>query len=195
MRKIFPLVLIAVFLSCSTAFCAEKKASQELGLALKADYINFTDSFVKTNDLGKSIYMAVEGYGHIAPEILLGLEVGIANPSSTVNNRKTELTYIPIELNVKYVGEFRPNWNFCIGGGLSYNYAEETVVSGGSAFKNDDWLAGGQAFAELLYSSGSYFVGVEYKRQFTDNFEGGTAAVPAHRYSNWRLGGLAGVFF
>jgi hypothetical protein len=195
MKKFFLLTLIAVFFSCSTAFCAEKEAMPGLGLALKAAYMNFTDSFVKSNDIDKSIYMAVEGYAHLAPEIFLGLEVGIANPSSTVNDHKTELMYIPIELNAKYVGEFLPSWNFGIGGGLSYNYAEETVVSGGSAFNNDDWLLGGQVFAELLYASGNYFVGFSYKRQFTDNIEGSAGAVPAHRFSNWRLGGLAGVLF
>ncbi len=195
MKNSFLFALVVVFLSCSTGACAEKKATPEKGLALKAAYLNFTDSFVGGNDIDKSIYMAVEGYAHVAPEIFLGLEVGIANPSSTVSNHKTELTYIPVELNAKYVGEFLPSWNLGIGGGLSYNYAEETVVSGGSAFTNDDWLLGGQVFAELLYASGNYFVGFNYKRQFTDNLEGSGGAVPAHRYSNWRLGGLAGVLF
>jgi len=195
MKNFFLFALVVVFLSCSTAYCAQEQAGTGLGLALKADYMNFTDGFVESNDIDKSIYVAVEGYAHLAPEIFLGLEVGIANPSSTVGNNKTELTYIPIELNAKYVGEFLPSWNFGIGGGLSYNYAEETVVSGGSSFNNDDWLLGGQIFAELLYASGNYFVGFNYKRQFTDNIEGGSGAVPAHRYSNWRLGGLAGVLF
>lgn len=195
MKNFFLFVPVVVLLSCSAAFCAQENTAPGMGLALKADYMNFTDGFVESNDIDKSIYMAVEGYAHVAPEIFLGLEVGIANPSSTVSGHKTELMYVPVELNAKYIGEFLPSWNFGIGGGVSYNYAEETVVSGGSAFKNDDWLLGGQVFAELLYASGNYFVGFNYKRQFTDNIEGGAGAVPAHRYSNWRLGGLAGVLF
>ena len=195
MKKNFLFALVIVLLSCSTAFCAGEKTASGLGLALKADYMTFTDGFIESNDLDKSIYVAAEGYARVAPEILLGLEVGLTNPSSTVSNHRTELTYVPIELNAKYVGEFLPSWNFAIGGGLSYNYAKETVVSGGNAYSNDDWLVGGQVFAELLYASGNYFVGFNYKRQFTDNIEGGASAVPAHRYSNWRLGGLAGVLF
>lgn len=194
MKNFSLFALVFVLLVCSTAAYAEEKAAIGKGLALKIDYLNFTDSFVKDNNIDKSIYIAVEGYAHVAPEIFLGLEVGIANPSGTVGNQKTELTYVPVELNAKYVGEFLPLLNLAIGGGLSFNHASETVVSNGSTFKNDDWLLGGQVFAELLFASGNYFMGFNGKYQFTDNFAADGSA-PSHRYSNWRLGGLAGVLF
>ncbi len=186
--------MIFVFLACSQAAYAEEKAMLGKGLALKIDYIDFTGGFVKDNGIDKSVYLAVEGYAHVAPEIFLGLEAGVARPSGTANNQKTELTYVPVELNAKYVNEFWPNMNLGIGGGMSANYVSETVVSGSSVFKHDGWLLGGQIFAELLFVSGNYFAGFNTKYQFTDNIVG-ASGVPAHRYSNWRFGGLAGVYF
>lgn len=185
--------LTAVLLIFAGTARAEEKAPIGKGLTLKIDYIDFTDGFIADNDIDKSVYLGVEGYAKVAEQIFFGLEVGIANPSGTVNGQKTELTYVPIELNAKYVSDFLPGVGLSVGGGMSANHASEKVVSNGSVFDNSGWVLGGQIFGEALYSQGNFFAGFNAKYQFTDNLvENG---VPAHRFSNWRLGGLAGLYF
>ncbi len=188
------LALLAVLLAC-TAARSEEKAILGEGLALKMDYIDFTDGFLSNNGLDKSVYVGLEAYAHVAQPIYLGVEAGVANPSGTVGGQRTELTYVPIELNVKYVNEFMPGTNFSVGGGMSANHVSETVVSAGNVFSDNAWLLGGQIFSELLFSSGNFFAGFNVKYQFTDNMVGADGAVPAHRFSNWRLGGLGGFYF
>lgn len=185
--------LTAALLALAATALAGEKAPVGKGLALKVDYIEFTDGFISDNDIDKSVYLGVEGYARVAEQIYFGLEAGVANPSGTVNGRKTDLTYVPIEINAKYVSDFLPGVGLAIGGGMSANHASEKVVSNGTVFDNSGWVLGGQVFGEALYTQGNFFAGLDAKYQFTDNLvENG---VPAHRFSNWRIGGLAGLFF
>ncbi len=193
MKKIL-FALIAVFIICAATAHAEEKAPIGKGLALKIDYIDFTDGFLSDNDIDKSVYLGVEGYAKVAEQIYFGLEVGITSPSGTVNGQKTDLTYVPIEINAKYVSDFLPGVGLSVGGGMSANHASETVVSNGSVFNNSGWVLGGQVFGEALLTQGNFFAGFNVKYQFTDNLVG-NGEIPAHRFSNWRLGGLAGLLF
>jgi|WetSurMetagenome_2_1015567.scaffolds.fasta_scaffold299451_1 hypothetical protein len=181
MKKLALILLtIALVVSSSTAFAQEKAALGISNLALKIDYINFTESELKHADVDTGLYLGLEGYTQILPALYLGLEAGYANPDGHV-----ELTYIPVELNLKYALPASPNFVMDFGGGASYNYAK---------FKNgdseDDWLFGGQLFIDANYTSGGFFVGINGKYQLTEKFSDSSISL-----NNWRVGGQVGLMF
>ncbi len=60
-----------------------------------------------------------------------------------------DVTYIPIELNLKYMAEIAPQWVLGVGAGISYNYFE--IEANNIDRDADDWVFGGQIFAEINY--------------------------------------------
>src|SRR4030067_2505276 len=143
---LFALVVMTVFVMASTSVYAQQmKAPLGLGnIALKVDYIDFTDSTLEDLDLDASVYGGLEMYVQVAPGLSLGAEVGYTNPDEETTftvfdpflgpvtvELETEITYVPIELNLKYAIEAAPNLVFDFGAGVSMNYAELEV--GGSA--------------------------------------------------------------
>jgi hypothetical protein len=195
MKILSVLVAALVIISASGAAYAQESTLGEGNFGLKIDYISFTEDEVERNDLDSGVYIGFEGYAQVAPRIYFGGEVGYASPDGSVGGVKTELTYVPVELNFKYADEAAPNTTIAVGGGLSYNYVEETSVTGGSASTTDDWILGGQIFADILYTSGQFFVGANLKYQFTENFDRRASDGSSYGYKNWRLGGTAGVMF
>jgi hypothetical protein len=210
---LFALVVMTVFVMASTSVYAQQmKAPLGLGnIALKVDYIDFTDSTLEDLDLDTSVYGGLECYGQIAPGLYLGAEVGYTNPDEETTfvdfdpflgpiavDIETEITYVPIELNLKYAIEAAPNLVFDFGAGVSMNYAELEVE--GSALgitiddSEDDWLFGGQFFADLNYKFGQFFIGVNAKYQITEDFEIDDIDTDTD-FSNWRVGGQIGIIF
>jgi hypothetical protein len=67
-------------------------------------------------------------------EFYLGMEAGWASSENDddIGNIKVDIdvTFIPIELNLKYVAEIAPLWVVGLGAGISYNYFEiEATIS------------------------------------------------------------------
>jgi hypothetical protein len=195
MKKLFLVSLIVFFIVLSTtAYATEKASLGNFNLAIKLDYINFTKDALKNSDIDTGLYTGLEGYGKIAPNLYLGAEVGYANPEGTALGLDTKLNFIPIEMNLKYIVEAAPNLNVDFGIGISYNYVEEKASGIGVSVSLDDWVFGGQLFADLNYRIDTVFIGINAKYQITENSDiGGTES--DRSFSNWRIGGQAGIMF
>lgn len=183
--KKFALILLVfgLIVSSSTVFAQEKAPLGVGNLAVKVDYISFTDGDLEDVDLDTGVYVGLEGYARIltAP-LYLGIEAGYANPDGDFD---TELTYVPVELNLKYAIPAAQTFVIDLGAGASYNYAK--FDNGDS---EDDWLFGGQFFIDANYTSGGFFIGINGKYQLTDEFEDFDVEL-----SNWRVGGQIGIMF
>src|SRR4030042_5610084 len=189
MKRFFLFFLIMAFLAASTAAYAAQKASLGIGnIAVKADYISFTADELKNSDVDTGLYLGIEGYGEITPNLYLGAEVGYANPKGKALGFDSELTFMPIELNLKYAVESTPNLAVDFGIGASYNYVEEKASGYGVSVSIDDWVFGGQLFADLNYKLGSFFIGINAKYQITGKADFKEIDTD-YNYSNWRIGG------
>ena len=188
MKKFLLMLLIAAFLcTASTVYAAEKAPLGVGNLAVKLDWIKFTDSVIKDADVDSGFYIGLEGYGMIVQNVYLGLEAGWTNPSGNYMGVDTDLTYVPIELNLKYAVPAAQSLAFDLGAGISYNYAKEKASGFGS---DNDWMFGGQFFVDLNYTIDQFFIGISGKYQITEDFKDFD-----YNYNNWRLGGQIGVMF
>ncbi len=195
MKRLFLFSLIMAFLAASTAAYAAQKASLGIGnIAVKADYISFTADEMEGSDTDTGLYLGIEGYGKIAPNLYLGAEVGYANPEGKALGFDTELTFMPIELNLKYAVESTPNLAVDFGIGASYNYVEEKASGYGVSVSIDDWVFGGQIFADLNYKMDMFFIGINAKYQITGKADFKEIDTD-YDYSNWRIGGQVGLMF
>jgi hypothetical protein len=205
MKKVMLLCLIGAFVMTSTIVSAQenqKKAPLGVGnLALKVDYISFTEDDIEDADIDSGLYLGIEGYGEIVPNLYLGAEVGWANPDGDVYGiLDTELTYIPVEVNLKYAAELSPQFIIDVGAGVSYNYAKvefdldlgdlEEYFDEPTSWDESEWLFGGQFFVDLNYTFDQFFLGINGKYQITE--EGDDFEVS---FDNWRIGGQIGFFF
>jgi len=189
MKKfLFMLLIVAFVCTSSTVYADEKAPLGEGNLAVKLDWINFTDSDLEDVDVDSGFYIGLEGYGLVSQNLYLGLEAGYTNPDGNYMGFDTELTYIPIELNLKYAVVAAQSLVFDIGAGLSYNYGK-FEMAGDSL---DDWMFGGQFFMDLNYTIDQFFLGISGKYQLAQDFDKeGSKFSP----NNWRLGGQIGVMF
>ena len=74
MKKIFLLSLILVFVFASTTlYAAEKYSLGNSNIALKVDYLNFTEDVFDTIDLESGVYVGLEGYYAVYPNLYLGI--------------------------------------------------------------------------------------------------------------------------
>ena len=197
--------LVMAFLMVSTSvYAQQRKAALGLGnIALKVDYISFTEDDWKDLDVENGLYVGLEGYGQIASNLYLGAEIGYANPDGQVRlfnpffgtvNADTDLTYVPVELNLKYAIEVAPNLVMDFGAGVSYNYTKVEISALGTSADEDDWLFGGQFFADLNYKIGQFFIGINAKYQMTQDLEINDIDTDVSA-DNWRIGGQVGIIF
>ncbi len=207
MKRLILFSLIGVFFMTSTSLYAVEKAplgnssktpyifphivvvKAPLGnsnIAVKLNHINFTDDVVENSDVGSGLYFGIEEFSEITPNLYFGIEVGYANPMGI----DFELTFVPVEVNVKYAVKKTPNFCIDFGGGLSYNHVEEKLSALSISATFDDWLLGGQFFVDLNYISDTFFGGVNGKYQITQDFQGWD-----YNYNNWRIGGQVGFMF
>jgi len=190
MRRLVLFCLIGTFVMASTVVNAQEKAPLGKGnLALKFDYIAFTDDhFDEPGKEDNGLYLGLEGYGEITPNWYLGGEVGTA---SNVSIFGENITFVPLEVNLKYATEAAPNLVVDFGGGLSYSYAEFShTFFYGPTIESDDWMFGGQVFADLTYKFGNFHIGLNGKYQMTQDFKDEDVDL-----SNFRLGVQLGVAF
>ncbi len=212
MKKFFLFSLILFLVLASSSAYAEMRGGQSrapLGFgnfALKVDYIDFTESDLEDLDVDTAVYVGIEGYTLIAPNLYLGIEVGYANPDGGVRglvsippfgifngNIDTDVTFAPSELNLKYAVNASPNLVIDFGAGISTTYVEieQTITTPDFIiFASDsDWLFGGQFFVDLNYTANQFFMGINAKYHVTEDFEDFT------NFSNWRIGGQIGIRF
>lgn len=192
-KKLLLMSILAVFILASTAFAVERAPLGDGNVALKVGYIQFTDSDLKDMDVHKGLYLGLEGYAQIMPNFYLGMEVGYTKPKGTVDLEgekvDIELTFVPIELNMKYAAKVSPDFVIDIGAGPSYNHIKAEAEAGKMEDKESKWRLGGQIFVDANYvTAGGFFVGINTKYQITEKWED-TA------FSNWRVGGQLGWAF
>jgi hypothetical protein len=75
MKKLFGLLMSALFVFTSTSvFASEQYSLGMSNVALKVDYLSFTDDVFDTVDLDNAIYVGLETYNSIMPNLYLGME-------------------------------------------------------------------------------------------------------------------------
>lgn len=182
MKRIVLLSLLTVLVSMSPSVYAQQTYPLGMGnLALKVDYFSFTDDVFEDVDLEDGIYIGVEGYWSLLlPNLYVGLETGWAGSENDgdifFRGRETDYdldaTYIPIELNSKYAFEINPNLVVGLGAGISFNYFDIELDLDDFSADQDDWVFGGQFFADVNYKFyTNWFVGADIKYQLTDKIE------------------------
>ncbi len=215
MKKLFLVLLIVSFIILSTTAFAAEKAPFKTALgsgnvAFKFDYINFTEDLLDDFEADDGYYIGLEAYGQIAPNLYLGMESGYAKTDGTITaylidypyiyyaNVDSDLTFVPVELNLKYAIGTSPYFTIDFGAGVSYNYVEEELSALGLSISADDWLFGGQFFIDLNYKFDQWFFGINAKYQITEDFEewGHPYGLDLdHNLNNWRIGGQIGFLF
>jgi opacity protein-like surface antigen len=202
MKKLLLVSLMVVFVFTATSlYAAEKYVLGQGNIALKVDYIYFTDDAFDNIDIKDAVYVGLEGYYALMPNLYLGMEVGWAAPSNDgrVNdiNVDLDITYIPVELNLKYAAELAPSWVVDFGAGVSYNYLK--VEANHLDADADDWVFGGQVFTDLTYKiNNQWSIGINGKYQFTDDLEfdvKGEDIQTNTNANNWRVGAQVGLMF
>ncbi len=207
MRKTLLLSLMLIFVFASTSlYAADKYALGNTNIALKVDYISFTEDIFDSVDLEDGIYIGLEGYYGITSNLYVGLEAGWAETENDTTVKllgdsfdvETDVTYVPVELNMKYVIEASPQWRIALGAGVSYNWfdVEQDVCSECS---ESDWVFGGQVFADIAYKmNNQWFIGINGKYQFTDDIEFDVQGLDIEtetNANNWRVGAQIGLMF
>ena len=202
MKKLLALSLMIVFVFASTTLYAAEKYDLGMGnVALKIDYINFTEDAFDEIDLENGVYVGLEGFYAIYPNLYLGLEAGWAGTSNDDDidlgggpiNVDIDVTFVPIELNLKYAVALSPDWVVDFGAGISYSYFE--IEADDVDESADDWLFGGQVFADINYKlSKDWFLGINAKYQFTDDLEFDNVDTETSA-DNFRVGAQVGMMF
>jgi len=195
MRRLMLFCLVGAFVMTSTVVFAQEKAPLGKGnFAVKLDYIAFTDDhFDEGGNQDDGLYIGLEGYGEISPNWYLGGEIG--NAINIDLGGGEDIDFVPIEVNVKYAKETARNLVVDFGAGLSYSYVELQdlplfSIFGDRGEKRDDWLFGGQVFADLTYKIQWFTIGVNGKYQITEDFKDEGIDL-----SNYRLGVQLGFVF
>jgi hypothetical protein len=189
-RSILFFLLCALVVTSTEASALEKAPLGNGNFAVKVDYIVFTDShFDRAGNQDDGLYLGLEGYGKITPNVYLGGEVGTGFNTSLWGE---EITFIPIELNVKYAKEAARDFVADVGAGLSYASVEiqNTSFFGPAQESRSDWLFGGQVFADLTYKIKRFTIGVNGKYQITETFKDEGIDL-----NNFRLGVQMGMVF
>ena len=190
MKRLFLFSIIIVFIMASTSVYAEERARLGDGnFALKLDYIVFTDGhFDDHGNEDDGLYIGLEGYGEIIPNLYLGGEVG---QGINIGILGEDISFFPIELNLKYAIEAARNFVIDFGAGVSYCYVElRDQDPFGSGRDEDDWLFGGQFFGDLTYKIHWFSIGVNAKYQITEDFRDEDFDL-----SNLRVGAQIGIMF
>jgi len=191
MKRLMLFCLIGAFVAVSTVVSAQEKAPLGNGnFAVKLDYIAFTDShFDDVGNEADGLYIGLEGYGKITPNLYLGGEIGTG---TNIDLGGEEITFVPVELNLKYAKETARNFVVDFGAGLSCSSVEIQYrpLFGAAREKRDDWLFGGQVFADLTYKINWFSIGVNGKYQITEDFKNEGIDL-----SNYRLGVQLGIVF
>lgn len=185
---------------------AKRRPLGDVQLGLNLSYIRFSDDVADTSHTESGGYVGALGYVRLFHGLYVGGEVGKAENLTFFSGNDVE--FMPIELNAKYAFQAGSHLALDVGGGLSYSYVE--VDEGkewnlGCTFYvcpapepsgenrdglGDDWLLGGQLFAEMMFRMGWFSLGFNGKYQITESFKGSDFTL-----DNWRVGMVTGIVF
>ncbi len=191
MKRLFLFSICIVFVMAPAATQAQERAPLgNSNFALKLDYINFTNDHFDSPISSEGMYIRLEGYGKITPNLYLGGEVGNAINLDLISGE--DINFVPFELNLKYATKVARNFVVDCGAGISYSKVELKYdpTFGPAQRERSDWLFGGQFFADLTYNINWFSVGVNAKYQITEDFNSESVDL-----SNWRTGVQIGITF
>lgn len=190
MKRLMLFYMIGAFVVASTLVSAQEKVPLENGnFAVIMDYINFTDGhFDDGVNEDDGVYVGLEVYRKINSNLYLGGEIG---NGTNIELSGEEITFSPVELNLKYAKVSARNFVVDFGAGLSYS----SVKIQNSPFfvaqeERSDWLFGAQIFADFNYIFNSFYIGANGKYQITEEFKNEGIDL-----SNYRLGVQFGMVF
>lgn len=191
MKRLFLISICTVFVMTSAVLHAQERIPLGNGnVSVKLDYIVFTDNhFDNPGNEDDGLYIGIEGYGKILPNLYLGGEIG---QGINIGVLGEDISFVPIELNLKYAIETANNFVIDFGAGVSYSYVElrDQNPFGAGWNERDDWLFGGQFFGDLTYKIDWFSIGVNAKYQITQDFRDEDFDL-----SNLRVGAQIGVMF
>ena len=206
----FLLLLFSVVMVSSLA----QAQTYQLGadVALKVQYFRFMDRDIQDTNAENGVFIGIEAYKQLfIPNLYFGIETGWAGTSGSFGsssfdiNVDSDVTYVPIEFNAKYVVPLSRCFNLSLGGGISYNYfnLDSTLTSNfvgnfRTSASADDWVFGGQFFAGLDYRFNNLFAGVGVKYQLTEDLtlhSGGFSLPTNTSADNLRIGMQLGLMF
>lgn len=207
------LPLFSIVLAVAILFSADANAQRYdlgAGVAVKVDYFRFSAGLLGDLNAKDGVYIGLEAYKQVfLPNFYLGFETGWAGTSGSISGNlysdsfmyqgrysvDTDVSYVPLEFNAKYVLPLNPNLDLGAGGGFSLNYfdIEGTIGHIGSVSDND-WVWGGQFFTELNYKYQNWRFGLNAKYQLTEDLHlfGVNTGSSA---DNLRIGGQVGFNF
>ncbi len=199
--KRFAVCLFSLFLAVVVSSSASAQR-YDLGsdVALKVEYFHFLDKDLQDLNAENGVYIGIEAYKQLfLPNLYFGMEIGWVGTSGDVNlgnqmTLSTDVDYVPIELNTKYVFPLSQFVNFDLGGGISMNYFDFSHKAPSLSISENDWVVGGQFFAGVNYTVERYFLGAEIKYQITDNLSLGRSSTDTSP-DNLRVGMQAGMKF
>jgi hypothetical protein len=207
-KLLIPVVFLFAVLS-STCVQAQTYGDD---ISVKVDYFHFSDSQIKRLNASDGVYVGVEAYRQLfCPGLSFGLAIGWAGTSGSVAgpvqnplflplfvSADSNIDYVPIEFNIKYVIPVSRCLNFAFGGGGSINYfsISSNTQFGGLAVNASDsnWVWGGQVFGELNYRISNWFIGADVKYQLTQDLSLFGIDTQAGA-DNFRAGGHIGFSF
>lgn len=197
MKRTLALSILFCFMLIAYSNAYAERYAIEGNVALKVDYFHFTDSSLGDLNAENGAYIGLEAYKQMFfHNFFLGGEIGYAGASGTYAGfLDTDINYVPIEFNAKYVLPICSFLNIDVGSGFSINYFDFTTgPSGVRSSNDDDWVWGGQVFAGLNYKYQNWLMGVDFKYQVTQDLHlfgvnTGTSA------DNARVGAQVGYAF
>ena len=194
MKKIILFSLISIsFLISNSLYAAETYQLGKANFALKADSISFSDELISNLDVDNGFYGGLEFYLALAPDGYLGIESGYAFIDSNVSGTLTELTFIPVEINLKGSLQATPNLVFDVGVGIAGIYVDALQLTGLVITMDDnDSAFGGQVFLDMNYVFGNFIWGLHGKYQLTSDADFNNVD---YNFSNFRVGTQIGFRF
>lgn len=183
MKKSLWVSISTVLVMAFSAAHAEERANLgNFPITLKIGFINFMDEAWEEGDVKYSFYPGLEGYARVFHNLYIGGELGYVSSEELVDaflgmpiGHNRSLTFLPLELNLKYAIEAAPSFFIDFGAGVSYSYAsvqeELYLVTDYSVYDDSAWLWGGQFFVDLTYKVKRFLVGLSWKYQITQSLE------------------------
>ena len=196
-------VAVCVVFGATSLFAGQDYPLGRHGVDVKVHHFAFTDDVFGDVDLDTGVYVGVEGSFALTPHLYLSPEVGYVGTDNSDHvdfmgesiKVDVDVTYVPVELNLRYAIGFAEKWVFGFGAGGSYNYFKVEVDPKGADDEDvDDWVWGGQVFADLTHNFGSWVMGLNFKYQFTEDLEFNDYNTNT-KATNWRIGPRIGFVF
>ena len=142
-----------------------------------------------TDDGG--LFAGLGVYGHLGDDWYIGGEIGTG--SSLALLVFDDSSFVPVEVNAKRAFRLKNHIAADLGAGLCFGRVEysRSPLFWGETDEVDQWVPGGQVFADLLFDAGGFFLGLKTKYQLTADADEVADLVSSDEgwdYSNFRFG-------